>query len=418
MKRRSAIVWMMFVMTAVSDACVAADVAGHEWLLKAAGEAARIEDPKTRMIAWWRVAGVAGEMGDDSLCAKAVENAQRDIPAGDASALMWAKSFAGRFNVLAKVAAGKIKEAEALVPQPAAGRGDDTLRKTAQLALVQGLARHGHAERALKEAEAIPRGGSIPYGIIAQEQAKRGDKAGAVATSKLIVKGGTNPEQCQEVAVKLVKYANADDEARTVARLYEPYQDVMLAAAAKAQAECGRVSEAEKTIALIKEEGRKDPAKQAMAAALIKSGKVNEGKKVAASMAHPGSWGTNEALVRASMESGNWDVATALARDLSPAGDQRLTQLVDRTKQAGRLDALAQAKGKAEDTKEPRIRFGAFVDAGRACVTSNAEKDLRAWVDSLKQSSDRAAVYIGAAMAVAGIDSKDVTGPELLFQLK
>lgn len=408
----------VFLIAALSSVSLGADTSAHEWLSKAAIDAQQIDDPNQRMLAWWRVADLAAQLGDDQECAKAVENAQRDILGEDAAAQMWATSFALRYNVLAKIAAGKIQEAEALVPPPASGRGEDTPRRTAQLAFVQGLARRGDVERALKEAAAIPRGGSIPYGLIAQEQARKGDKTGAVATSRLIIKGNSNPEQCQEVAVRLVRFANADDEAREVARLYEPYQDVMLADVAKAQAECGRVAEAEKTIALIKEEERKDPATQAVAAALVRSGKVDEGKKVAASMKRAGGWETNEELVRAAMESGNWDGAIALARDLSPAGDVRLSELVQRTKQAGRLDGLAQARGKAEDAKKPRNRFEFFVEAARQCITKNRQKEFQPWVATLEQPSDRAAAYIGAAMGAAGIDPRDVDHPEVMLQLK
>ena len=418
MKSKFQFASVVISLIGIAPICHAAEAAGQDLLAKAATSAEGIQDHQAWMIAWWRVAGVAALMGDETLCSRAIANGQRDVPAGNAQGPMLLKAFALRFNVLAKISAGKVNEAEALIPPPPARRGEDMSRDGAQMAFVQGLARIGDVARALKEAAAMPRMGSLPYGLIAQEQAEHGDKAGAVATSKLIVQANTNAEQCQDVAVKLVKYANADDEARTVACLYEPYQDVALAATAKAQAEAGRIDEAEKTVAFIKEEFRKYKAKQAIAAALVKSGKVDQGEQVAASMNIPGDRPTNVALVRAAMASGNWDAAARVARDLSPPGDRGLSQLVDQTKAKGRLDALSQSEGAAEDQRRGWGSFVRFTDVGIALATAKNEHELQRWVDTLKEPSDKAAVYLGAAMGAAGIHTEDMVGPDAMIVLK
>jgi hypothetical protein len=391
-----------------------ADAPAPPWLADAAREAEGIDDPVTRAVAWWRIAAISAEVGDDALCEKVVERAKKQTPAGNAAGLMFAEAFAARFVILAKVAAGKVQEAEALVPPAPVGPREDTPSATARLAWVQGLARRGDVARAIEVAQASPRQSPIPYGFIAEEQAKRGDKAGAVETAKLILKGGTNPELCQNVAVTLVRCAGADEEARAAARLYEPYQDVALAEVAIAQVDCGRYPEAEKTLALVREEWRKDPAKEVMAAALVRRGDVEGGKRLATSMTWPGSFGTNEKLVGAAIDSGNWDAARALARDVSSKGDRRLIDKVERARADGRGGALARMRAKALVAPPPSRRFGALSEVGRASVAAGKGEALRAWRDGLESPADRVAVSVGAAMGGAGLRNEDVLQPELM----
>lgn len=388
-----------------------------QWLNGATDEAVRIGDPAARMTAWWRVAGVAAYLGDDTLCEKAIQSARAELPAGADTGRIFADATAARLTILAKAAAGKWDQAEALVPPPAAGAREDVSANAATLAWVRALARSGDTARALKAAEAFRRPSSFAYGEIATEQAKRGDKAGAVESARLVIKAGTNPEVCQEVAVDLVKFANADEGARTVARLYEPSQDVMLAEVGKAEVEAGRDAEARKTLDLIKDDKRKDPVKEAMAVAMVRHGDVDGGKAMAASMAWHGTWGTSKQLVEAALDAGNLDGAAQLARELSPAGDNRLTRLVDAARAKGRSSAIDRAKATALALKDGTRRFSAIVAAARSLHKSDGSAAAQAWRESLTSPADRAAVDVGAAMSLAGLEPQDVGAPELMMSL-